>query len=55
MTKSSLDNIDGIGQKKKQELLKAFGSVENIEQATEEELMKVKGISQTIARRLRKD
>ncbi len=43
MTKSSLDEIKGIGEKKKQELLKHFGSIEKIREATLEELMRSKG------------
>ncbi|MCI8999879.1 MAG: excinuclease ABC subunit UvrC [Clostridia bacterium] len=43
MTKSSLDEIKGIGEKKKQELLKQFGSVEKIKQASLEELIRSKG------------
>lgn len=36
--KSVLDNIEGIGPKRKQQLLKAFGSVKKIREATVEEL-----------------
>ena len=49
VTKSELDNIKGIGEKKKKILLKHFGSVEKIKKATEEELMEVKGITKKIA------
>lgn len=49
ITKSELDEILGIGEIKKQALLKHFGSVEKIKQASIEELMQVKGISQSIA------
>ncbi len=49
ITKSELDEIQGIGEKKKQELLKYFGSVEKIKKATEEDLMKVKGITKNNA------
>lgn len=52
ITKSELDDIEGIGDVKKRELLKAFGSVENIRQASLEELMQVKGISKEIAERI---
>ena len=54
ITKSKLDEVKGIGKAKKQALLKEFGSVEKIKKATIEELMKVKGITQTIAEQLKK-
>lgn len=53
ITKSELDSIDGIGEKKKLELLKTFGSVENIKKASIEELMNVKGITEKIAEKLK--
>lgn len=49
VTKSELDNIKGIGEVKKKALLKHFGSVEKIKQASKEELMQVKGINEEIA------
>ena len=52
ITKSELDDIEGIGDVKKRALLKAFGSVEKIRQASLEELMQVKGISKEIAERI---
>ena len=54
ITKSELDEVKGIGKAKKQALLKEFGSVEKIKKATIEELMKVNGITQTIAEQLKK-
>ncbi len=42
---SALDEIPGIGPIKKKRLLQHFGSVEKIRQASEEELLKVKGIT----------
>ena len=53
MRKSVLDDIKGIGNVKKQALLKKFGSVENIKQASIEELIKVKGITEELARKLK--
>lgn len=53
-TKSELDEIPGIGQKKKQELLKKFGSLEGIKKASAEELTKVKGINDELARKIKK-
>jgi excinuclease ABC subunit C len=42
---SSLDNIPGIGPKKKKALMKQFGSVTAIREASEEELLTVDGIN----------
>lgn len=52
ITKSELDEIKGIGEAKKQALLKKFGSVEKMKMATMEELMQVKGISEAIAKEI---
>ena len=53
MTKSELDNIKGIGEVKKKELLKKFGSVENIKKADIKELMEVKGITEELAKKVK--
>ena len=53
ITKSELDEIDGIGEVKKQALLKQFGSVEEIKKAKIEELMKVKGITKELAEKIK--
>ena len=50
ITKSELDEIKGIGEAKKKALLKHFGSVEKIKQASIQELMQVKGISENLAK-----
>uniref|UniRef100_A0A7V0Z5X1 UvrABC system protein C n=1 Tax=candidate division WOR-3 bacterium TaxID=2052148 RepID=A0A7V0Z5X1_UNCW3 len=47
---SLLDNIPGIGKKRKIILLKHFGSIEAIKKAGEEDIAKVSGISKKIAR-----
>ena len=52
ITKSELDEIEGIGEIKKKALLKHFGSVEKIKKASKEELMQVKGISESIAQKI---
>ena len=52
ITKSGLDEITGIGERKKKALLKHFGSVEKIKKASKEELMQIKGISESIAQKL---
>ncbi|NLK68173.1 MAG: excinuclease ABC subunit UvrC [Clostridiaceae bacterium] len=51
--KSVLDEIEGIGPKKKKALLKEFGSVKRIREATEEELCMVKGISAKLAKEIK--
>lgn len=48
-SKSSLDNIDGIGKGRKQALLRHFGSSEAISNATIDDLMQVDGISKVTA------
>lgn len=53
MTKSKLDYIEGIGEKKRTALLQKFGSVSNIKKATVEDLMMVKGINLELAQRLK--
>ena len=53
ITKSELDDVKGIGKVKKQALLKHFGSVEKIKNASLEELMEVKGITRELAERLK--
>ena len=51
---SELDEIDGIGESKKKELLRVFGSVEKIREASIEDLIKVKGISRNLANSIKK-
>lgn len=53
MTKSQLDEIEGIGEKKKELLLKTFGSIDSIKEADIIELMKIKGINEDLARRIK--
>jgi len=53
LTKSKLDEISGIGIKRKQELLKKFGSIEGIKKASLEELTNIKGINAEIARKIK--
>ena len=55
VTKSELDDIKGIGEKKKKELLKKFGSIQNIKNATVEELCEVKGITKEVAENIKKE
>ena len=55
MTKSKLDYIDGIGEKKRTELLKTFGNVNKIKEASIEELTKIKGINEKLAQKLKEE
>ena len=54
LSHSELDDIKGIGDAKKKSLLKAFGSVEKIKEASVEELCKVKGINKELAENIKK-
>ena len=49
MYKSSLDEIEGIGGKRKADLLKYFGSAQDVAEANLHDLMKVEGISKKTA------
>ena len=49
ITSSILDDIPGIGPKKKASLLKAFGSIDAIRNASLEEIEKVHGITHSLA------
>ena len=51
--KSDLDNIKGIGEAKKKALLKKFGSVEKIKNASVDELIEVKGINRELAKKIK--
>jgi excinuclease ABC subunit C len=50
---SVLDAIPGIGPKRKQDLLKQFGSVRAIQQASAEELAASGNVSQSLARKIK--
>jgi excinuclease ABC subunit C len=54
-TTTRLSSIPGIGSKKSLELLRAFGSVSGIRQASPEEIAKVKGFSILSAKKLLED
>ena len=53
ITKSELDNINGIGEVKKKALLKEFGSIENIKKADIKDLLKIKGMTEELAKRVK--
>jgi len=50
---STLEEIPGVGPKRRQALLKRFGSVEAMRQASLEELTAVEGMNRTVARKVR--
>ncbi len=53
MTKSSLDEIEGIGKAKRDALLRKFGTIEKIKNASIDELTQVKGINEKLAQKLK--
>jgi len=52
ITKSRLDEIEGIGAKRKKDLLNYFGSVEQIASASVKDLQKIVGISKKTAEKI---
>lgn len=54
LTESELDNIDGVGNTRKRELLAHFGSVSKIKAASIDEIASVKGISKSVAENVSK-
>ncbi len=50
--RSQIEDIPGIGAKKRQALLRHFGGIKLLRQASPEELVKVEGISVNLAQRL---
>ena len=49
LTKSILDDIPGVGEKRKKQLLLNFKSVEEIKKASIEELLQVEGLNKSVA------
>lgn len=47
---SRLDDIEGIGLKRKQQLMRHFGSIKSISEASFEDIIKVPGINEKIAK-----
>lgn len=52
MFKSELDDVKGIGEKRKKELFKHFHTIDNIKSASIEELTNVKGMNRRVAKDL---
>lgn len=49
---SPLEEIDGLGPKRRQELLRQFGGLQGVARAGVEDLAKIKGISKDLAQRI---
>jgi len=52
---SALDGIPGIGPRRKKALLKKFGSIEAIKEASSEELSQTEGITLTLAKKVKEE
>ena len=50
---SVLEEIDGVGAKKRKALLDKFGTIDKILSATEKDLASVDGIGEELARKIR--
>jgi excinuclease ABC subunit C len=53
MTGSRLDHVAGIGPKRKKALIQRFGSLSGIRAASDDELLAVPGINESILAQLR--
>lgn len=52
LTKSVLDDIQGVGEKRKKALLTHFKDIESLKNATEEEILAVDGITKPLAKNI---
>lgn len=52
--KSELDNVTGIGEKRRTQLLKKFGTIKRIKSASVEELLAVQGMNRSAAEELKR-
>lgn len=53
MTKSQLDQIEGIGKVRKKALLNYFGSLDKVKSASIDDLMRIDGISKEVAAKIK--
>ena len=51
--RSALDDLRGVGPKRKKALIQAFGSVKRIREASEEQIATVEGIGRELARQIK--
>jgi len=52
MKRNPLDEIDGVGPRRKQALLHAFGSAKGVGRASAADLAKVEGVNAALAERI---
>jgi excinuclease ABC subunit C len=52
LKKNPLDEIEGVGPGRKRALLHAFGSARGVSRASVDDLAKVEGVSEALARRI---
>lgn len=52
MTVSILDEVEGIGPRRKKDIMKHFGSMKRLREASVDEIAEVKGVSEDVARAL---
>ena len=52
MTASVLDEVPGVGEKRKKAVMKAFGSMKRLREATVEQIAGVPGVPEDVARRI---
>ena len=52
MTVSILDEVEGIGPRRKKDIMKHFGSMKRLREASVDEIAAVKGVSEDVARAL---
>ena len=50
---SILDEVEGVGEKRKQQLLAHFGSIARMQKATEEEIAAVSGVGRALAQKIK--